>query len=124
MNDLTLQRYGIDYESSATATASFGWDRSGYYSCSPAANTSYPRYLGDSWNRWVTKTVEDRRFVRYSGSSANRLRNMDRDDIKRELGTSSSVANVDQDAQSGSGSGSGTPAYRSTADAYIDVAND
>lgn len=126
LNDQIPRRYGIDYESSAKVSASFGWNRSGYYSCTPAANTPYPRYLGNPWNRWVNKTLKDRRFVRHSGSSADSLRNMDRDDIKRELNTSSSVASITQDAQSGSGSGSssGTPAYRSTADAYIDIDND
>lgn len=106
--------FGIDYEAKAIAKAKFGWSRSGYYSISAGANTSYPNYKGDEWNRSARETVRDDRFVDHDGRAATALLDMDEDDIETELDTCSANASINQDANSSAG----TPRYQSTADAY------
>ena len=106
-----IKRYGIDYEAEAQAKVSFGWGRSGYYSLSPAANTSYPKYEGRPWFWSLNRKLKDDVFVEVFDPIS--LLPISTDEVRENLDSCSATATVDQYANPSSG----VPAHSSTATA-------
>ncbi len=112
-------RYGVDYEAYAKVHADWGFTHEGDYSLNAKAADTSPRRARRSWSIRASRSIRDKFSNKYSGSSADALRNWDESDIRTELATCSGSAWIDQDDLSyGSGSGSAPPEYESTAEVY------